>query len=430
MTGRHWYAPDPRLPHRDVVLDETALARHLAGVLPLPGNPVASVRRVRAKYLPGTSLRVVCSVRAADDVRLVAGRMFPGDISNLQAASALAATVPAGPLRPVTLDHALATIWWAFTNDRRIPGLAALDPPAPELAASLTGRWRRSRVVSLTPEKAALAACLDRRGEVIAYAKAYADGRGERVAAIHDALRAAAPAGIRVPSVLGSVAARGTLLLEPMPGRPLAELSERALPGALRALGHALARLHEAAAAASARALPPARHLEPERIAEAAAVIGSAFPPLAEAAAALCGELAGTRPPRGGPEAWLHGDLHLGNVLVADDGEIALIDLDRSACGPAAADLGGILARLRYRWRLGGLSADGEAALRDALLGGYRAAGALPDELELRWHTAASLLAVRLVSAVTGVRAESFRHLDRLIADGAELVAGAPVASV
>src|SRR5262249_26605484 len=89
MTGRHWYAPDPLLPHLDVVLDETALARHLAGVLPLPGNPVASVRRVRAKYLPGTSLRVVCSVRAADDVRLVSGRMFPGDISDRHAASAL-----------------------------------------------------------------------------------------------------------------------------------------------------------------------------------------------------------------------------------------------------------------------------------------------------------------------------------------------------
>ena len=68
----------------------------------------------------------------------------------------------------------------------------------------------------------------------------------------------------------------------------------------------------------------------------------------------------------------LHGDAHPKNAILGSAG-LALIDLDQAALGPPAADLGGLLAGLRYQRCVGALSAARERALAGELLAGYRA---------------------------------------------------------
>jgi Ser/Thr protein kinase RdoA (MazF antagonist) len=120
--------------------------------------------------------------------------------------------------------------------------------------------------------------------------------------------------------------------------------------------------------------------------------------------------------PPAGPAVCLHGDLHPKNGIVTQDG-VALIDLDQSAAGPAAADVGSLLAGLRYGRRIGLLSGSAERRLSAAFLAGYASTRPLPPMASLRWSMAAALLAERALRAVNRVRPEGLVHLDGLLAD-------------
>ena len=109
----------------------------------------------------------------------------------------------------------------------------------------------------------------------------------------------------------------------------------------------------------------------------------------------------------GGPAGVRHGDCHPTNAL-ADGDSFALIDLDQAGTGPAAADIGSLLARLHQ---------DGDSgAMRAAFLSGYRTVRTLPPERSLRWHTAAALVAERAVRAVNRVHLPTLDRLDDLLA--------------
>ena len=62
--------------------------------------------------------------------------------------------LPCGPLPPVTHDPALETVFWTFSNDRKILTLpeirapASFEPPAPHSC-------QETRIVGLCPEKSA-----------------------------------------------------------------------------------------------------------------------------------------------------------------------------------------------------------------------------------------------------------------------------------
>jgi aminoglycoside phosphotransferase (APT) family kinase protein len=111
--------------------------------------------------------------------------------------------------------------------------------------------------------------------------------------------------------------------------------------------------------------------------------------------------------PGSAPSVCLHGDVHLKNAIVRD-GDVALIDLDQVATGPAAADVGSLLAALRAA------GVDGESSV----LAGYGRTAPHPlDRDALRWHVAAALVAERALRAITRVRADSLKQLPRLIAE-------------
>jgi Ser/Thr protein kinase RdoA (MazF antagonist) len=214
--------------------------------------------------------------------------------------------------------------------------------------------------------------------------------------------------------VLATSTADSALVLEPLAGRRLDGLATPELVPALRALGAGLATLHHGAP-------PPARRFDrllPERLSQAAEILGQARPDCREAAAALCSRL--LEGDAAGPDVHVHGDANLRNALL-DGGRVALVDLEDAAAGPAAADLGFVLAGLVAARVQGRTTATEHAGLAAALLAGYASAAALPERPALRWHTAASALARVAMPAVGRVRPVALARLDALLAAAREL---------
>jgi Ser/Thr protein kinase RdoA (MazF antagonist) len=191
----------------------------------------------------------------------------------------------------------------------------------------------------------------------------------------------------------------GALAVEAVAGRRLDTLPGRELPAALRLYGTALATLHERTP------LPEERfaRLDAARLAKAVGVIARARPDAGPAAARLLARLLDRRPDE--PPVALHGDANLRNALLAGD-RIALIDFEDASAGPAAADLGQVLARLRAAPVAGG---------ERALLEGYATVRPLPSEASLRWHTAASVLARLALPAISRVRPPVLRRMSHLL---------------
>jgi Ser/Thr protein kinase RdoA (MazF antagonist) len=128
---------------------------------------------------------------------------------------------------------------------------------------------------------------------------------------------------------------------------------------------------------------------------------------------ALTGDDARRRP------VCLHGDANLRNALLLQDGGIGLIDLEHVSAGPAAADLGQLLAGLLLA-RAQGRDVRGSAA---ALKSGYARVAEPPDPAALRWYTAASVLARVALPAVGRVRPDTLAHLRPLLEAAADLAA-------
>ncbi|HEY6748810.1 MAG TPA: phosphotransferase, partial [Mycobacteriales bacterium] len=183
------------------------------------------------------------------------------------------------------------------------------------------------------------------------------------------------------------------------------ELAGPALTGAVHRLGVAIGTLHDSGAEVAA-GLPRFGRLDPRRVGHSAQLVALARPDVAGPALRLAGRLAGGPPP-GGPAVVLHGDCHPKNAL-ADADAIALIDLDQAGTGPAAADIGSLLARLHQE--------PDSGAIRDAFLAGYGTVRDLPAEPSLRWHTAAALVAERAVRAVNRVHLPTLDRLPELLA--------------
>lgn len=209
--------------------------------------------------------------------------------------------------------------------------------------------------------------------------------RFERNLAFH---RAAAAAGVRTPEPLGAAPELDSILEESI-------LATAAVSAAPRDLGLAAARLHGAAvpSAGGLRAIDEAL-LD----AVAAEAVAAVLPRLAARARSLAEAIARRRLETKGADAaprLLHGDLALEQAIVGEDGRLALLDLDRAAVGPAAADMGEAIARFRAGAATGDASkrsADEAAAAEDAFLAGYAAAAAVPARPALEARIASSLL--------------------------------------
>ncbi len=104
---------------------------------------------------------------------------------------------------------------------------------------------------------------------------------------------------------------------------------------------------------------------------------------------------------------------------------VALIDLDQVATGPAAADIGSLLAAFRYAAIVGAISPAAERAYSDAFCAGYGRVRELPDPETLRRHLAAALISERALRAVTRVRRRGLAALATLLEE-AEAIGSGP----
>jgi aminoglycoside phosphotransferase len=389
-------APDAAVPQRDALLDADLVARLFPGV--------TTCERVYAKYRVGESLRVVYRL---DGAHHVAGRTFAEGKSEAAYERARADAVPAGPLPPVLHARELDAVFWGFPNDRKLAKLPLLDPGSAELARLLGRPCAAVRVVAYAAEQSATAQCLDASGRALAYVKVHAgDGAGRE----RQQLEAAAPL---VPRVIGASAADGALAVEPVEGRRLDSLRGADLADALHRLGVALATLHTACP------LPdrPFTRLAPERLATVVEIVTRARPDAGDIAArVLAGLLDGIEEAEG-PAVCVHGDANLRNAIATGTG-IALLDLEHAAAGPAAADLGQLLAHLTAARVLGRITRADERRLSRALLDGYATVARPPGSLH--WHTSASLLVRVVHSAINRVRPDALGRLVPLLEAAAE----------
>jgi Ser/Thr protein kinase RdoA (MazF antagonist) len=424
-------ATDPALGSRDVLLDPDAVATLLAGSIGSDGQvDITSCELLRVKYRIGESLRVLYRISVDGRQQLVAGRAFRGGDAVAAHAKAARDAVDTRTLRPVVLHAELDTVWWTFPNDRRLRTLDALvHPPRelPDFAAAADG-WTSSEVAQYAPERSVTLQALDAREKVLAYVKAYAPATlaVDELAARYDIVAerlGRQDSSLRSPRSIGHSARRNVLLLEAMPGASWLGLEPTAARDALHRLGRCIATLHTVPADDLRRGgIRRFARLDLTRLGHAARLIAQARPDVADSAIRLAVDLESTQCP---PEQHvpLHGDCHPGNLLVGE-ASVALIDLDQAGTGPAAADLGSLIARLHYGTIVGERDADTTADLASAFLDGYSQVRPMPGRASLRWHTAAALLGERALRAVNRAREPALAHLDELLSLGNAVLMG------
>ena len=384
-------AYDAAVPNRDRLLDIDEMRRHLPAMSEGRGE---AIEALRITDRPFESLRVVYRI---DGRAILTARTFaPFELAAAARRGQADFTVPE-----------LGAAFWTFPRDRRLRDLEQFVDPDPALRAHVPG-WVASRLAGYAPEKCAVIACLNADGRPLAFAKVFADQvTSDRVRGLYTLLASGVgrPDGLDVPGVIAALPERRTLWFAPASGNRVADLAIDCLPDALRRVGRAIAHVHAALPGADAVAV---RRHAPDALYQSAQLVGHAQPRLKRAALGLAADLASRRTHE--DAVFLHGDLHLKNAFV--DGErVSLIDFDQAAPGPAASDLGSLLAALHGE----GTSLEG------ALLAGYAEVRRLPPAESLAWHTAASLLTERAVRAITRVRVPTLRTLDRLIDDARAL---------
>ncbi len=405
-------AHDAVLPRRDMLLDADVMAARLERML---GVTVTAYAQARVKYRVGESLRVVHRVEDAGVSALVSSRMFRGGESADVFERALARAVPApGGFAPVAHDEELGTVFWTFPNDRRLTALTALQAGDARLAQLVGQSVRRTVIAAYAPEKSATAACFGAAGDgPLAYVKAF----GGRAAAawsarVHADVAARLGDGhplLRVPAVLAYDGDAGLVAVEALQGRRLDTLAADDVVTAMRRYGAAVATLHALAPPPDA---PAFARVAPDRRRSATALIAAARPDVATQAGRLAEALDAAAPAPGAePAVCLHGDVHAKNAIAQPDGRIALIDLDQLAVGPASAELGSMLAGLRYHALVGGEGVATTLPAERAFLAGYAGVRELPAPGALRWSIAAALLCERALRAVNRVRPDGLARL-------------------
>ena len=395
-------AADGALPRRDDLLDVGCIGHRLSAVL-VDGRrrSIDSVSVVRVNYHPGKTIRAVYRIAVAGASHTVAARMF----ADAQAAErvyhrAAAVARPVDTLRGVVHDPLLRTVFWTFPNDRKIACLTdAVAAVPPEVN---DGRRVSRRLVAYAPEKAATFACETTKETRVAYVKVTADDQAHRDRRTYDRLRSALDphdGSLRLPKPLSFSDDPRVLWLEPVIGRRIAaSLGTDVELRDLERLGMALAAFH---------GLPPAdaprfERCSPSHIDGDVAMLDRVRPDIGEAARALGRRLIDAAV-IDSDVACLHGDLHPKNAIAVGDA-MALIDVENVAAGPAAADLGSLLASLVYRRQTRRLSARGCRARARAFLVGYASRRDLPSRQSLAWYIAAALFRERAVRAVRRIR--------------------------
>ena len=404
-------APDPALPQRDLLLDEQQMAVRLSLLVSRRGpSMVDSCEVQRIKYRIGESLRILYRLSVNGRAHLVAAKAFAGPHAETAAGISEISQRKSAPF----VDPDLRAAFWMFPDDRKIKHLSLLRDTPEMLSPVLAGNWYHSEGVAYVPEKCATVRCLNRDGQAIGYAKMYAATEGQ---GIYNTYLQLASACTRVVKPLAYSEPYRLLVLDAVPGTRIADLRGEKLIDGFAGLAQTLASLHSAPVP---NQFPSFNRHDLDRLRKCARIVGLARPDVARVASQLDDNLRSTVPP---PEhlVCLHGDVHPKNGI-ALDGLVTLIDLDQSAAGPAAADLGSMLALLHYNWRIGLITRRRERQLANTFLDAYAQSRQLPSQRSLSWHTAAALLSERALRSVNRIRPEGLRHLSELLVDAREIL--------
>jgi len=404
--------PDAALADRDRLLDDRTAAAVLGGVLPASGTlRFDRVERVRAKYRAGESLRTLHRVWCGKRSWLVSARMKAGALSG-PAATTIGRAQPCFPLRGVAQCESLGATFWTFPNDRIIRNAGALKADLPVLARLFPGRALAIDIVSYNPEQAVIAAVSDGDGRPAAFAKLFARGGSKTPARILGWLGSAIDregSCLEVPRLLAIEPRLDVLVLESAGSDHMTELQDDRVDPFFSGLGAALGRLHLLPA-------PPFdrfARFDSSQFGRVSELVAWVRPDLGALARQVACRLDRARPESGDPVC-VHGDMNRRN-WIARNGSVALIDFDDAATGPAAADVGAVMAWLRTRTLTGDWTPDREHELTESFLAGYSAVRPLPSFRDLLWFRAAALLADRAGRAITRIRTEHLTCLGELI---------------
>ncbi len=343
----------------------------------LPAGPL-----VLRRAWPSGRDRILLEYAGADG-GIVAGEWHRGGVANG------AVIVHAAPGVPVGL----------------FPGA---DPDLPALASVL--RRRGATLTSHRRGRRATVRVAAAREEL--WVKVVAPGRATALAETLERARLAAADAFAVPAVRRVGAKAGTVTCNPLPGRPLTEaLAQRGTHVHVHRLGRALRDFH--AGPAPVGAAPHGAEAEAAVVTRWIDKVVAVAPEIADRAAAEAAialpALTALEPARSGP---LHRDLHDGQIVLATDGAIGVLDFDTLAVGDPALDVANLLVHLDLRAAQGVCTVAQALHLREALLWGYDA------DAELLRRVAVHEAATRIrLACVYGFRPR-WRDLPAMLLNG------------
>ena len=423
----------PELPQLPSLLDAGVVARILAsltaGRLPFRLTPGTSYRHLRTRYRPGRNCQITWSL----DGVIGDG---PGDWRQLlylmvcRAGESRAVFEEAMAGRSDTAPAVLhlpdwESVLWCFPADRKLAGLATLGEPEAlisRLAGALGEPTRSGRLdlIHYVAERSCTVRFeLDGLPGSL-FGKFYT-GEGATAAwEVQQALWAstARQSGrLHLAAPLIPPDQAGSLWLGEVEGIELDRpgLTDERLVAAMERAGEAIATLHQTSLAG--RTGPDAAASTP-RHARAISHLGRAFPDLSARLARIGDQLdaPAPAPPR---LATLHGDLHLGNILLQPTGEIGILDLDALSVGDPRLDLASLTGYLLYRALVTGQPLRETFPLITGFLRGYHREAAdgevLADPRPFRRQLAEALLSERMSRILTRYKTEGFPVLDALL---------------
>lgn len=384
---------EPNLPGIATLLDLDAFLAALQRALPhlaLRGGQITYV-----KYKPGTSLLAAYQVQLATaPLWLYAIAYAEDEVEKVRkAARAQDVRTAIGP--GCVVLEALALVIYAFPNDRKLTALhdlatvpkqvRLLQKLAPDTPALWHGQWLDLRY---KPERRYVVRV--QGSDQQALLKFYTPPDYANACRSAKVFRADGP--LHIATRLGRSQTKQAMLLEWLPGHPLDKVLQQGretLPE-LAVVGEALARLHVQKPNGLMRYTSK---MEAEHVRIAAEALVAICPELTRQAAALADRLAKRFRQLNFSRCSIHGDFSADQVLLMDDGKVAILDLDNAGRGDPMADLGTFAAQLEFDGLIGLLPQARVAIVLDAIQTGYR--NAAPhhfDPERLRNHTAARLL--------------------------------------
>jgi Ser/Thr protein kinase RdoA (MazF antagonist) len=406
-------AAEPALPGMRLLLDDDAFA---AALRARARTHIVDVRANYVRYKHHTSCLVGYEIRTvAGLVHAYAIARHVNDGAKLAKRAKVAVNSPLFDRGEFVLRNHRVVVR-VFPNDAEIVALRMLADPArrgalelklvPELSPDAP---RSLTTLAYKPERRYVARL--QAGESSYLIKAYSKSG-------HDAARRSARAlagihGLLIPKLISSSRSRGAISFQWLSGQPLWPLVGRDPP--MERVGAALAQLHKQGGDGLRRIRTDA---QVRQVRAAAMSVATIAPHLAGRASQLAEALV-LHLAEDATKGTVHGDFYAQQVLIRDDGSIALIDLDEAGRGPCAMDLGNFLAHLTTSQVRGELPATSVESLRESLLSGYATnAGAMPDHRHVELYTAVGLL--KLASAPFRSRHPRWLRLMEATLDRAE----------